>query len=257
MDTTDAETGKTNSMGAVPYFRRAQYAPLMQIDAYWNALRGTRMMPLRSEIDPRGLKGALEYCFVAERIAPGLARLRVAGSHLGDLMGMEVRGMPVSAFLMADSRSVFSDALEEACEGPATVAITMTAETSFGRPDLEARMTLMPVRSDLGDTSRILGGFVSSGDIGRVPRRFNITNVEISPIVGQEKPVQSTASRLIPDAFRSAEKTAPPVAATETPAEKQDRIFSRIRRQKPAVAAEEAAPFGHAVPGAPHLRVIK
>ena len=63
-------------------------------------------MPLRSEIDPRGLKGALEYCFVLERIAPGLARLRVAGSHLGDLMGMEVRGMPITAFYDENGRLI-------------------------------------------------------------------------------------------------------------------------------------------------------
>ena len=73
------------------------YAAIAQVEAYWEALRGTRIVPKRSEIDPRGIEGALENAFIVERVAPGIARLRIAGSHLNDLMGMEVRGMPLTA----------------------------------------------------------------------------------------------------------------------------------------------------------------
>lgn len=75
------------------------FSALNQVESYWEALRGTRMMPKRSEIDPRGIESALEYTFILERIAPGMARLRIAGSHLSDLMGMEVRGMPLTSFI--------------------------------------------------------------------------------------------------------------------------------------------------------------
>ncbi len=183
------------------------YAPLAQIEGYWNALRGTRMMPLRSEIHPTGLKGALENCFVLERIAPGLARMRVAGSHLGDLMGMEVRGMPISAFLTPGSRDTFGAALEEVFQSPARATIQLSAETSLGRPPLPARIILLPVKSDLGDVSRILGGLATCGDIGRVPRRFNVDHVFIKSIDGVETPAPSTVDKLAEDAFRAPSAT--------------------------------------------------
>ncbi|MCB2111761.1 MAG: PAS domain-containing protein, partial [Rhodobacteraceae bacterium] len=62
------------------------------VRAYWEALRAGREVPYRSEIDPRGIESALEHTFVLERIAPRIARFRLAGVHLCDLMGMEVRG---------------------------------------------------------------------------------------------------------------------------------------------------------------------
>lgn len=224
---------------------RMRYAPLSQIEGYWNALRGTRLLPLRSEIDPRGLKGALEYCFVLERIAPGLARLRVAGSHLGDLMGMEVRGMPISSFLTSASRQEFGKTLEEVFERPATATISLKAETGFGRPALHARMLLLPVRSDLGDTSRILGGFMTDGDIGRVPRRFTLQEIDVQGITGRDVPAPSTPRKLRVDDFRAIE------GAEDT------RTFKTLQPKRPTGMSEGTEKFEQALPGVPYLRVVK
>ncbi|WP_187430738.1 hypothetical protein ROLI_020630 [Roseobacter fucihabitans] len=159
------------------------FAPLAQLEAYWEALRGNRLMPNRAEIDPRGIERALEYSFVIERIAPGIARLRIAGSHLSDLMGMEVRGMPLTSFITPGSRRQISDILEEVFETPATCSIQLRSEQGPGMPALEARMVLMPLKSDLGDVSRILGALVSVGDMGRSPRRFDVTRTAVRPII--------------------------------------------------------------------------
>ncbi len=228
---------------------RTRFAPLAQIEGYWNALRGSRLLPLRSEIDPRGLKGALEFCFVLERIAPGIARLRVAGSHLGDLMGMEVRGMPISSFLASNSRQEFGEMLEEVFETPATASIMLSAETGFGRPPLRARMILLPVRSDLGDTSRVLGGFVTEGDVGRVPRRFSVDMIKLSPIVSREMPDHSTAARLAPDAFRALGK--------DRPAQTTGKFHEPAPSISAPEMAEESARFEQPIPGVPYLRVVK
>jgi len=228
---------------------RMRFAPLAQIEGYWNALRGSRLLPLRSEIDPRGLKGALEFCFVLERIAPGIARLRVAGSHLGDLMGMEVRGMPISSFLTSTARQEFGEMLEEVFETPATASIMLSAETGFGRPPLGARMILLPVRSDLGDTSRVLGGFVTEGEIGRAPRRFNVDMIKLNPIIARDMPEQSTPKRLAPDAFR-------PIRTDET-----DRPAGGFGQTAPMITStemsEESARFEQPIAGVPYLRVVK
>ena len=46
-------------------------------------------------------------------------------------------------------------------------------------------MVLLPLRSDFGDLSRALGALITHGRIGRTPRRFLITGVEVLPVTGQ------------------------------------------------------------------------
>lgn len=209
------------------------FAPLAQVEAYWESLRGNRLMPNRSEIDPRGIEQALEYSFIVERIAPGIARLRIAGSHLSDLMGMEVRGMPLTSFIMPNSRRQVSDILEEVFETPATCTLELRSEQGTSLPPLEARMLLMPLKSDLGDVSRILGALISVGDMGRSPRRFDVVRSSLRPIV--------------------ADASLPPIVTEETP------------KQTPVVRAPNkalrppTAPFRTETPRrhAPYLRLVK
>ena len=157
-----------NVVNMTQHVSETGFTPLSQVEAYWEALRGTRLMPSRSEIDPRGIEQALEYAFIVERIAPGIARLRIAGSHLSDLMGMEVRGMPLTAFITPASRRQLSDTLEEVFETPATCTIMLHSEKGPGMPPLDARLILMPLKSDLGDVSRILGALVRLATWGAV-----------------------------------------------------------------------------------------
>lgn len=161
----------------------ARFQPLREVEGYWEAIRGGRLVPRRSDLNPRGIERALEFAFIAERIAPGLGRVRIAGSHLTDLMGMEVRGMPVTTFFTAAARAQVGEALEEVCTGPAKAELLLTAETGFGKPPLEARLLLLPLKSDLGDISRILGCLVTVGDIGRAPRRFDVAEVTMRPLL--------------------------------------------------------------------------
>jgi len=163
------------------------FAPIAQIESYWEALRGTRLMPKRSEIDPRGIEQALEFAFIVERIAPGIARLRIAGSHLSDIMGMEVRGMPLTSFITPSFRRQVSDTLEEVFETPAMCELHLKSEAGQGaRPQLDARMLLLPLKSDLGDVSRILGCLVSNGELGHAPRRFDVTRSDMRPILASK-----------------------------------------------------------------------
>lgn len=149
--------------------------PLRQVEAYWTAQRAGRVVPARSDIDPRGIEGALEFSFIAERIAPDHARIRIAGTHLCDLMGMEVRGMPLSALLSPVSRATLGQMIRAAFDAPARIELSLLAERRIGKPELAGRLLLLPMSDDFGDISRILGCLVSDGTIGRAPRRFDIT----------------------------------------------------------------------------------
>lgn len=158
------------------------YAALSLVEAYWDALRAEREMPKRAEIDPRGIESALEHAFILERVAPGVARMRIAGSHLNDIMGMEARGMPITAFFEQDARLKVAGLLEEVFQTPATAEVIMRSTASLGQPALEARMILLPLKSDLGDVSRILGCLVSLGELGTAPRRFDLQTVKMRPL---------------------------------------------------------------------------
>lgn len=168
-----------NVIAMSQYTPQTGFSALAQIEAYWQALRGDRTLPKRSEIDPRGIEAVLEYAFIVERIAPGIARLRVAGSHLNDVMGMEVRGMPLSSFFMPPVRRRVNDLLEEVFETPATCVLHLEATTGAVQTKQSARMNLLPLRSDLGDVSRILGCLVVPSMIETPPLRFDITDVHL------------------------------------------------------------------------------
>lgn len=149
---------------------------------YWNSMRHGSDVPRRSDIDPRGIENLLEYAFIAEKIAPGQARMRIAGTKLADLMGMEVRGMPLSAFFDPAARDRLADLLVEVFEAPATLEIDLLSAGDIGKPELQGKLILLPLRSDLGDVSRALGALVVRGAYGRSPRRFAITGTRIDAV---------------------------------------------------------------------------
>ena len=165
------------------------FVAVSQVEAYWDALRGDQVLPKRSDIDPRGIEAALEYTFVLERISPGVARLRIAGSHLGEVMGMEVRGMPITAFISTPSRRRFSDMMEELFETPATGTLTLKSETG----QVTGRMILLPLKSDMGDVSRMLGCLVTKGDISDSHCRFDIEHIRIRPVGDKARHLLPTA----------------------------------------------------------------
>lgn len=163
-----------------------KHPAIAQIEAYWDALRGDRQVPLRADIDPRGIDQALENAFILERIAPKVARFRLAGMHLNELMGMEVRGMPVTALFDPADRGIVTTLLEHVFEQPAKARLRLAAAPgAWGHAGPAGELLLLPLRSDLGDISRALGCFVTDGTpIGRAPHRFTIAGREIVPLDG-------------------------------------------------------------------------
>ena len=159
-------------------------SPIRQAEAYWSALRTGAEVPMRSQIDPRGLENILEYAFIVERIAPGVARFRLAGQHLRDLAGMEVRGMPLTCFFSPAGRNRISVVLEHMFDAPSVAELTLTSEHKRG-PKLEARMILMPLRSDMGTVNRALGVLIADGPMGIAPNRFDIDRTSLRAVSGE------------------------------------------------------------------------
>ena len=188
----DAPAAKCNNVysltGCEMQKSRASHPQLSQVEAYWESLRGDRPAPLRSEIDPRGIESALEHAFILERIAPGVARFRLAGMYLNDLMGMEVRGMPLTAFFTPAARQGVADTLEHVFQRPAKAEFDLVGEGPRIGGRLSARMLVLPLRSDLGDMSRAIGCLVTEGKAASAPNRFTIASSQLHDILGGTAP---------------------------------------------------------------------
>ncbi|ETW14361.1 hypothetical protein ATO8_00590 [Roseivivax marinus] len=179
--------------------RAQRLKPLRQLETYWRTLAGEACgVPFRDAVDPRGIQDALEIAFLAERIAPGIVRLRVAGSHLADLMGMEVTGLPLSSFLMPDVRDEARDAVERVFRDGVALHAEMEACRGLGRGALSAHLLLLPLRSEGGRLDRALGGIVTHGQIGRVPRRFDSFAARHSDLELPAAPVAPVTPPLFP-----------------------------------------------------------
>ncbi len=193
-----------NVISMSDYQPESGFSVIAQVEAYWDALRVGQLLPMRSQIDPRGIEQALEYAFVLERIGPGIARLRIAGQHLTNLIGMEVRGMPLTALFAHPARRQIADCLEEVFQTPATARFHLKAAGDADSSALEARMILLPLKNDLGDISRALGCLVSRGHLGVAPRRFEVTAQDINPIlprqsvIGPAPPIATTRPKPVP-----------------------------------------------------------
>lgn len=155
---------------------RIDLGMIAELRAYWEALRDGDMLPRRERIDPRGIAGALEHSFLIERIAPGVARFRIAGMVYNDLMGMDIRGMPMSCLFLATARDRLQLDLERVFRSPSIITLTLQSERSLGRAPLHGRMQILPMLSNTGDSTLAIGCLELSGTPGRAPSRFSITD---------------------------------------------------------------------------------
>lgn len=204
---------------------------LREMRDYWSGLRNGRAVPARADVNPRGIARSLDYAFILERIAPGAARIRLAGSHLIDLMGMEVRGMPICSFLVGPSRGRLSDVLETVFKAPQIAHLHLHAKGGYARPPLTAQMLLLPLRSDLGDVTRALGCLIADGELGVAPRRFELLGDEMFPVVEGGKTLEPSPAIIgfseEHDSFaRTPPKAATTGSAAPTPAAGADALLA-------------------------------
>ena len=200
-----SDTPFTVSAGApsqseiVPHVRRpvpGTEADSRKLLAYWNALRVNLDVPRRCDVDPRGIAGILSRTFILERVAPGLARFRVAGTHLSDLLGMDVRGMPVSAMFQPKGRPDLAESLEQVFETPGILRAALVSPGGFRQPEINAELLVLPLRDNDGQVTRAIGCLLAKSQIGKAPRRFEFRHVRVDPVTVVKAPEQKPTKRL-------------------------------------------------------------
>ncbi|MEA5162066.1 PAS domain-containing protein [Cereibacter johrii] len=198
-------------------------ASLALLRSYWHELRlrAGGELPRRGDIDPRRVEEALTCAFLAERIAPGMARFRLAGMHLADLMGIDVRGVPISTLFDVDSRERLASIVARVLTGPGVGEIWLESPASLGRAALTGRLLLLPLRPEESQPL-IFGCLVTDGAIGRAPRRLTILRSAVDMIDAQ--PAERPGPRLrLPD-FGAAGLEPPPPPPRAAPGRKHLRL---------------------------------
>lgn len=218
---------------------RMQDPILNSLKTYWETLRAGRLAPYRSEVDPREFEHALENMFILEVVGNEMIRVRLAGMKLCMMMGMEVRGMSPRAFMMPEDRARFDLMVMDVVNKPAVTEMVVETVDYNGKSGT-AYLLLMPLRSDFGEITRILGCISDNNEPFEAPVRFRITQTNSDPI-----------------RFSEASETPMPTAGFREAAQEY-----RIEADKPSFSTIEGGRQGRVEPGgdAPrdrsHLRLV-
>lgn len=146
--------------------------------SHWDSLRINGELPLRADIDPRQIPDVLDSLFIFERLNPLDVRVRVAGLTLCEMMGMEVRGQSPMSFFDQSTRQHFAAVVGDVMEHPAIAHLGLDTVDKMGN-EARAEMILLPLRSDFGDVSRIIGCVTGPVEGFTAPVRFHIRNVDM------------------------------------------------------------------------------
>ena len=140
---------------------------------YWEDLRGPREAPRRSEIDPRRIKAALNHTFIVEKTRFGGSRFRLAGTEVCDLMGMELRGMLLTALFDQTGQEELKLILKDIYYSASVYEFRLTSFQA-GYRKVGAKMVLLPLTDDNDKITRIFGGIKLDRELLRPPVHFEI-----------------------------------------------------------------------------------
>lgn len=123
---------------------------------YWNSIRDGRLAPFRSEIEPREIASLLDSTFILEAQSRDSVRFRLAGTRLCENFGMELRGMSALALWHGECRAKVRDVMHRVVAEPCIGHVTCTVENRGGF-HYQAEFLYLPLRSDMGEMTRVLG----------------------------------------------------------------------------------------------------
>ena len=172
------------------------------LEHYWRSLRGTDAAPRRDLVDPSKLDTALPYSFVAEIVAPGLCRFRVAGQTIRSFVKMEPRGLPLTSLFAASARDDLMQHVRRCADDPAVITLPIHYKQGAFQGRTTGKLILLPLGDGNGSVTRILGGFDIAPSQGLKPVSFELGDqsayrIETITADESERPTQWPALRLV------------------------------------------------------------
>lgn len=153
---------------------------LRELEDHWRDLReASGYLPRRADLDAGRIASALPHAFVAERVAPGVARLRIAGRNIVGLLGSEARGLPLSLLFAPASRPTLQGWTERCFAVPALVDMAVEADQGALRAAVRGRLLLLPMLDAEGQVTRVLGGLLMDSALRRGPAKLGLRDEEV------------------------------------------------------------------------------
>ena len=163
---------------------------IQTLRSHWESLRINGGIPLRADIDPRQIPDVLDSLFIFERLNPQDVRVRIAGLTLCEMMGMEVRGQSPLSFFDDSTRRRFAAVVADVMDRPTTARLGLDTVDKMGN-EARAEMILLPLRSDFGDVTRLIGCVTGPAEGFTAPMRFHVRNVDMETLNSTEQDTQS------------------------------------------------------------------
>lgn len=126
---------------------------------YWNTLRGQRVAPKRSALDPQTIAPLLGDIFILERKSSVEYTFRLAGTRLCSAFGREMRDANLPELWTGADRENVETLLYSVTEDASAAVVGIESLSSNGST-LPMEMILLPLFQDNGHLNRVLGGLV-------------------------------------------------------------------------------------------------
>lgn len=127
-----------------------------QLMAYWLRLKHGREIPRRGDILPSDMTDFIDAACIIEKTPNGGARFRVAGQTFGDLLDMDVRGMPVHAIIAQNARAQFDHILSQVFLDTTKVSFALEARATYDYPLQKACFMALPLLDEVGTLTRAI-----------------------------------------------------------------------------------------------------
>lgn len=124
--------------------------------AYWNALRGARPAPDRSEIDPGAIRASLPDVFLLGLDAARRYPFRLAGMAVCALFGRELRDTAFASLWSPASEPVMAKLVQSIVDDNAGVITAITGRNEAGQ-SLELELLMLPLTCRDGERARLIG----------------------------------------------------------------------------------------------------
>ena len=124
--------------------------------AYWNTLRGSRLAPERSEIDPGAIRTALGDTIMLARERGQDASFRLAGTRVCALFCRELKNSSFLDLFDADNRREINSLLDHAGEDIEGLLAGLTARTANGSA-IPLELLLLPLFQRGATDGRMIG----------------------------------------------------------------------------------------------------
>jgi hypothetical protein len=188
-----------NVIAMRPKMDGASLAPVRHLEAYWTSLRDGGAVPLRTQIDPRGILDILPFAFLIERLSPSVSCIRLGGQRMAETMGTEPCGLPFGLMFKPDMRSAIATCINAVLDTPAIANLDLTGSQVMGRPIGSARLSLLPIRNPRGGIDRAIGVFVPDAENLGVRQSWAVNNIDMKAVFGPSPSMARTSNTIHSD----------------------------------------------------------